>query len=162
MQLHTIVDHHAAYDLWANSLFVKRLDREPPELLDREVRSSFPTLRATILHIRDAQNAWLNRLLGKEVRWPAEDDTAIGTLLKYNVRLRDHVAGLTEAGALRIVAYKDSRGREHQNAVWQMLMHCFNHGSYHRGQLVTMMRVLEMDEIPASDMIIYYRSLKQG
>ncbi|MBK6775796.1 MAG: hypothetical protein IPG74_08100 [Flavobacteriales bacterium] len=39
-------------------------------------------------------------------------------------------------------------------------MHCFNHSSYHRGQLVSMMHALNMDEIPTSDLIVYFRSIK--
>lgn len=161
MQLQPLIDHYAAYDLWANTLFVKRLDREPGELLDKEVASSFPSLRKTLLHIRDAEHAWLCRLTGAAVIWPAEEDMTVGTLLKHNVQLRDHVAGLNEAKLEKIIAYQDLRGNTHQNSAWQMLMHCFNHGTYHRGQLVTIMRGLGMDEVPHSDLIIYFRSIKQ-
>lgn len=161
MILQPLIDHYAAYDLWANSLFVKRLDREPSEVLDKEVSSSFATLRKTLLHIRDADHAWLCRLTGVEQKWPAEEDVAIGTLLKHNVLLRDHVAKLDDAKLQKIHAYNDLRGNTHQNPAWQMLMHCFNHGTYHRGQLVTMMRGLGMDEVPHSDLIIYFRSIKQ-
>lgn len=160
MQLHALVDHYAAYDFWANSLFVRRLDREPSELLDSEVPSSFSSLRQTVLHMRNAEHVWLSRIIGGPLNWPAEADEAVGTLLKHSVLLRDHVAALTDRDLERVVSYKDLKGREHHNAVWQMLMHCFNHSTYHRGQLVTIMRHLGMDEIPASDMIVYFRSLK--
>ena len=160
MQLQPLIDHYAAYDLWANTLFVKRLDREPNELLDKEVPSSFTSLRKTLLHIRDAEHAWLCRLTGVPPKWPAEDDTTVGTLLKHNVLLRDHVAGLNDTKLEKIIAYQDLRGNTHQNSTWQMLMHCFNHSTYHRGQLVTMMRGLGMDEVPHSDLIIYFRSIK--
>jgi uncharacterized damage-inducible protein DinB len=48
----------------------------------------------------------------------------------------------------------------HVQPVWQMLLHCFNHASYHRGQVVTMMRQFDLDEIPALDLVVYQRSLK--
>ncbi|MBK6775797.1 MAG: hypothetical protein IPG74_08105 [Flavobacteriales bacterium] len=96
MHLHTLIDHYAAYDLWANSLFVKRLDREPTEVLDHEVPSSFPTLRTTLLHIRDAEHVWLCRLNNVAHSWPAEASIEPGSLLKHNVLLRDKVAQMSE------------------------------------------------------------------
>jgi uncharacterized damage-inducible protein DinB len=38
-----------------------------------------------------------------------------------------------------------------------MLLHLFNHNTYHRGQLVTMLRQLGMDKIPATDFIVWSR-----
>lgn len=161
MDLRSLIDQYSAYDLWANTLFVRRLDREPGELLDREAPSSFPTLRRTILHVRDAEAAWLCRLLGVPQRWPAEEDVTVNNLLTHCTRMRDHVQGMTAAAMEKIHAYQDLRGNTHQQPAWQMLMHCFNHSTYHRGQLVTMMRVLGMDEIPHSDLVIYHRSMKK-
>jgi len=160
MHLHALIDHYAAYDLWANSLFVKRLDREPTEVLDHEVPSSFPTLRTTLLHIRDAEHVWLCRLNNVAHSWPAEASIEPGSLLKHNVLLRDKVAQMSETMLEKNIAYPDLRGNNRQSAAWHMLMHCFNHSSYHRGQLVSMMHALNMDEIPTSDLIVYFRSIK--
>ncbi len=157
----SLIDHLSAFDLWANTLFVRRLDREPDDVLDRAVPSSFPTLRRTILHIRDAEAAWTDRILKQPQRWPAEEGTAIGSLLTHSTRLRDHVARMTPAALEKVIAYQDLRGNTHQQPVWQMLMHCFNHSTYHRGQLVTMMHALGMDEVPHSDLVIFQRSLKK-
>lgn len=162
MDLHALIDHYAAYDLWANTLFVRRLDREPDELLDREVAGSFPSLRKTILHLRDAEAAWLCRLMGTPQRWPADDNASVGNLLTHVTRMRDHVQKLTTAAIEKIHVYKDLKGNTHHAPAWQMLMHCFNHSTYHRGQLVAMMRTLGMDEIPHSDLVVYQRSLKRA
>lgn len=158
MQVRTLIDQYAAYDLWANTLFVRRLDREPAELLDRNTPSSFPTLRQTLLHIRNAEHVWLKRVRNEAYTWPAEADDAIGSLLKHCALLHDHAASLDDGALAGVVQFKDLRGNEHSSPVWQMLLHCFNHSTYHRGQLVTMMRALGMDDIPASDMIAYFRS----
>lgn len=160
--LRAAIDQYSAYDLWANTLFVRRLDREPDDLLDRETPSSFPSLRATILHVRNAEAAWLARITGAQPKWPASEETGISDLLTHSARMRDHVALMTDAAMQKIIAYQDLKGNNHQQAAWQMLMHCFNHGTYHRGQLVTMMRALGMDEVPHSDLVIYQRSLKQN
>lgn len=50
---------------------------------------------------------------------------------------------------------------EHKMVVHDMLLHLFNHGTYHRGQLVTMLRQLgETDKIPSTDFSTYCRQRK--
>ena len=158
-----ILDQLAGYNLWANSRFLECLQRETDELLDRPVSSSFPSIRATLLHIRDAENAWTHRLRGiSPVPWPAEEDTSIGSLLKFTQRLTYLVLAADEAWFDGVADYKDLRGNTHQQVRWHMLLHCFNHGTQHRGQLITMMRTLGLQDIPANDLVVYQRSLRQG
>jgi uncharacterized damage-inducible protein DinB len=38
-----------------------------------------------------------------------------------------------------------------------MLLHLFNHGTYHRGQLVNQLRQLGIAKIPPTDFIIWSR-----
>ncbi len=162
MDIAHLIDEYAAYDLWANTRLVERLSREHEALIDAPVRSSFPSLRATLLHIRDAHHVWTCRLTGVAHSWPAEQDRSIGTLLKHARVLRDHVRVL-HAGALeRTHSYHDLKGNAHEQVAWRMLMHAFNHASYHRGQVVTMMRQLELDEVPALDLVVFQRQLGQG
>lgn len=161
MQIHALLDQYAAYDLWANTLFVKRLDREPEELLDRPAPSSFPSLRGTLLHIRDAHHVWWCRLNGREHQWPAEDDSSISTLLKHAAMLRDHVARSSDPDLVKERNYIDLKGNAHRQPVWQMLMHGFNHASYHRGQVVTLMHALGLQDVPRTDLVVFQRSLKR-
>jgi uncharacterized damage-inducible protein DinB len=155
-----ILEHYADYDRWANERFVERLEREPEAVLDRQVSSSFPSLRATILHIRDAENTWWGRITGTTVSWPAEASNNIDGLLKYSERLQELVKSCSEAELRREFTYADLRGNEHTQPVWQALMHCLNHSTQHRGQLITMMRSLGLAEIPANDLVVYQRSLR--
>jgi uncharacterized damage-inducible protein DinB len=40
---------------------------------------------------------------------------------------------------------------------WQMLQHLVNHGSYHRGQVTTMLRQIGAVGPRATDLIVFYR-----
>jgi len=162
MDIALLIDEYAAYDLWANTRLVDRLAREHDAVLDAPVRSSFPSLRATLLHIRDAHHVWTCRLTGARHNWPAEEDRAIGTLLKHATVLRDHVRGLDVAALERTHTYHDLKGNPHEQVAWRMLMHAFNHASYHRGQVVTMMRQQELDEVPALDLVVFQRQLARS
>ena len=71
---------------------------------------------------------------------------AIDSLLKYSTRLCDLVYGMDETSMLADRTYKDMRGNTHTQPAWPMLLHCFNHSTQHRGQLITMMRSLQLEE----------------
>ncbi len=44
---------------------------------------------------------------------------------------------------------------EYKIAVNNMLHHIFNHATYHRGQLITMLRQLGADKIPGTDFSLF-------
>lgn len=163
MTIHPLISHLVDYTFWANTRFVERLQQEPEEVLDREVTSSFPSLRATLLHIRDAECAWTHRLQERApIPWPAGTSTTLDTVLDHSGRLRELVLAATDQWLEGQVVYADLRGNRHEQVRWQMILHCCNHGTQHRGQLITMMRTLGLDRIPANDMIVFQRSLRKG
>lgn len=162
MDIHQLIDQYAAYDLWANMRIVGRLSTENPAILDEHVRSSFPSLRATLMHIRNAEAAWLARIRGDEQRWPAEESEEIATLIAHSRRMREEVRAMDAVRLLQPCVYRDLKGNEHSQQPVQMLMHCFNHSTYHRGQVITMMRQLELNDIPPLDLVVFQRALAKG
>ena len=162
MRIKDFLDPYAAYDQWANAQIAGRLAREPDEVLDAPVKSSFPSLRATLMHMRDAECVWRQRSEGRQPTWPAEPSMGIGTFMAYVDRMRAHVHDLSEEELLSTFSYQDLRGNTHTQIRWQALMHCFNHSTYHRGQLVTIMRMLDLGEIPQLDMVVYQRLAAKG
>lgn len=162
MDIRELIDQYAAYNLWANTRIIARLSIENPAILDEHVRSSFPSLRSTLMHIRNAEAAWLARIKGEQVRWPAEPGEEIGTLITYSANMRDQVRGMDNVALLAPCTYQDLKGNTHTQQPVHMLMHCFNHGSYHRGQVITMMRQLELGEVPPLDLVVFQRALSKG
>jgi uncharacterized damage-inducible protein DinB len=53
--------------------------------------------------------------------------------------------------------YQNSRGEQFAQPVYEVVMHVFNHSTYHRGQLVTMMRQLGENNLPQTDFIHFTR-----
>lgn len=154
-----LLHHLAAYGLWANKRFVERLAQEPAEVLDHPVPNSFPSLRTTVLHIRNAEHVWWCRLTGAAPRWPAEENDDIRTLLPHAQHFHDRVIAMGEKEAAMVHSYADLRGNRFQQPAWMMVAHCVNHSTQHRGQLITLMRHLQLQDIPANDMVVYQRSL---
>lgn len=145
----------SAYDSWASTRIVERLQREGDNVLDQHVKSSFPSLRLSMAHIRDATNTWYERIFGE----PRQVfDERIDSLVKMSLVMNDKVRTLDDPQLLELVKYANSRG-EYEQPRWQLLTHCFNHASYHRGQVITIMRQLDLAEVPNTDMVAYQRLL---
>ena len=62
-----------------------------------------------------------------------------------------------DAGVTRVFEYKLLNGQPGKSSFWQMLQHVVNHGSYHRGQVTTMLRQLGAAPAKSTDLITFYR-----
>ncbi len=60
-------------------------------------------------------------------------------------------------GIARPIEYQGWDGRWQAQPFWQMLQHLVNHGSYHRGQVTTMLRQLDVPPPKSMDLIAFYR-----
>jgi uncharacterized damage-inducible protein DinB len=80
-----------------------------------------------------------------QARW----DEVEGRLLKF-------VHGLTQQDLDRVLEYKTLKFGVYQNPLWQSLQHVVNHGSYHRGQVTTMLRQHGAQPI-LTDLMHFYR-----
>ena len=71
-------------------------------------------------------------------------------------RLLALLRGLTQSDLDRIMEYKTFKFGVYRNPVWQALQHLANHGTYHRGQVTTMLRQLGATPV-LTDLMHFYR-----
>ena len=156
-----ILETYTTYNLWANTKLTDVLKSIEPSLIDKEIKSSFPSLRKTMHHIWSAEEVWHKRLHGESpasLPQPGSDFSAFAKQLSARSRgFIDITKNKDENYLQTSCSYKDTRGNSHTNFHWQMIMHCMNHSTYHRGQLVTMLREVGVTTIPSTDMIAYFR-----
>jgi uncharacterized damage-inducible protein DinB len=72
-------------------------------------------------------------------------------------QIRIFIESLGPAGLSRVIEYKTMSGQPGASAYWQMIVHVVNHGSYHRGQVATMLRQLGATPAQSTDMIAFFR-----
>lgn len=163
MDLMSVLKDYARYNVWANERVIQWLKSKPANLLEQETPSSFPTLRATVLHIWAAQDAWLQRLRGIP-SGPFLANTFSGTtddlFTGFAKQTREFDVFLEQCPDdffQQSIAYKNSLGQPFQNANAEVILHCLQHSTYHRGQLVTMGRSLGLTDPPQLDYIAYVR-----
>jgi uncharacterized damage-inducible protein DinB len=162
--LQTMLDYH----YWARDRVLEALDPLTPEQYNRDLGSSFKSIRDTITHIYAAEWAWYSRWQGQSPtalvptdRFP--DLAALRSEWKeHEARMRAFVNGLDEPGTSRVIEYTLLSGQAGASPIWQMLQHVVNHAGYHRGQITTMLRQIGMPPPKPMDMIAYYRLKQQA
>lgn len=151
----------AGHNAWANQRLVKVLAGLPDEQLDRDMASSFPSLRATLLHIWNAESVWYQRLhLASPVVPPAagfsgNTEELLRLFVKQSEDLRGFVATASAAKLAHTVEYNSPAKGICKTPVADILLMVFTHGAYHRGQLVTMLRQQGVPKLPGTDFIEY-------
>ncbi|HEU4472367.1 MAG TPA: DinB family protein [Flavisolibacter sp.] len=161
-----VLTQFAFYNLWANQQLLNLINQLPPEQQYKEVSSSFASLYKTALHLWNAEAIWWQRLkLQERIVQPAE--TFSGSfqeladhLLEQNRLWQEWVSHAQEHMLLHVFLYSNTKKEQFKQPVYQMLLHVFNHNTYHRGQLVTMMHQLGIEKIPQTDFIIWSRSAR--
>ena len=155
------------YNLWANTLISAELKKLTEEQWNLEQKSSFNTIRTTVEHLADCEYNWLKRIDGDST-WEdqAKEFKGINNVLEFWLKQSNKfitLAEQTDAKKLEeIIAYKNSAGDPFKSELYKIVAHVMNHGTYHRGQLVTMVRGVGVAKMPSTDLIMYYRSLTNG
>lgn len=160
--MNKLLKQFVKYNYWANEKFVSLLVEISPKHLDVSVKNSFPSVRKTIFHIWDAEVLYLNRLKGISLDFfPSEKfplTTPIDKMLKTSREFCDFVEDKDDSFFDRICVYKNTQGEEFSQPFAELIMHCMNHSTYHRGQLVTILRGLGYSAFPQTDLIHFLRT----
>jgi uncharacterized damage-inducible protein DinB len=149
------------YDQWANFKIIEVLAALTPEQLGKNMDSSFENIHGTLVHILSADKVWLDRWTGKNpLPLKAEKIPTIEALKKqwdmYYLDVGNYLCGLTDDHLLKPQRYTDFRGNAHDQPLGLQMLHKVNHASYHRGQIVTMLRQLKVKPV-GTDFINFLR-----
>ena len=151
------------YHYWARDRILDAAEKLPPEQFTKDLGSSFKSVRDTLAHTYVAEWAWYSRWTGNSptAALPFEMFPNLGTLRRawseLELKVRAFVDGLGEGGVDRVIDYKMINGEARRSPVWQMVQHMVNHGSYHRGQVTTLLRQLGAAPAQSMDLIRFYR-----
>jgi uncharacterized damage-inducible protein DinB len=153
----------AAYNIWANALLMEILKKLPGELHQKEIPSSFNSLEKTVLHMWNAESIWWQRIkLQERIIGPMDNfngkmEDAIEGLILQNKQWNEWINKAKEHHLQHVFQYQNFKREQFKQPIYQMLIHLFNHGTYHRGQIVNMLRQLGVEKIPQTDFIVWSR-----
>lgn len=155
----------ADYHYWANDRLLAVVDGLSPEQFSRDLGSSFPSLQATLAHMMNAEALWMSRILGETAAGVKPEDVPTPAAVRtrwsdLEQQMRRLLAELDGATLDRTVVSRMSDGRQFTQPLEVALHTVFNHGTYHRGQVTTMLRQVGATSA-GTDLVLYYR-VKSG
>ena len=157
---------HLEYNAWANNRIAEAVSDVDNSLLFEERKSSFPSIAKTLLHVWDAEQIWINRMKGISLsQFPSvlfhggKEELING----FRESSRELLSLIKEKGTAFVASsyhYTNLKGQPFTDTVEDTLFHIVNHGTYHRGQIITMLREAGVTKLPATDLIFFLRETR--
>lgn len=156
-----LLHQYVAYNAWANEKICESVIVLSQDQLHLALKSSFDSIYKTVLHVYGATFLWRKRLNREEnLQLPIDVFEGDAKLLTQAWMDEDQqwliMVGKLEPDRLsEILTYKNLKGETFRLPVYQIIQHVVNHGTYHRGQLVTLLREVGVNKIPATDFSLW-------
>lgn len=164
MSLKKMMSNYAAYNLWVNQQFVNWLSPKSDELLYAEVPSSFSTIIKTLDHIWSTEEYWFSVISETPQREKKEEnelskEEIFDGLLESSAKLADFINSLSEEDLVKEIKIIN-QWFECELPISDYLLQVINHGTYHRGQIVTIGRNIGITDASNTD-YNFYNVVKQ-
>jgi uncharacterized damage-inducible protein DinB len=138
----------ANFDGWATDRLLGVAARLPAEAWTRPVDSRLPCLRDACVHLVSGAVVWLARWQGRPLttglRAVAFASAAALQQRWHGVASarREFLEAVPTDQLLSPLAYRTASGRERREVLALTVVHQVSHAAYHRGQIVTTLRLL--------------------
>lgn len=160
MNLQTSITDFANYNLWANQQYVNWLSTKTEAQLNQEVPSSYSSILKTLNHIWGVEEYWysiITQTEGFENRFAVTHlnaDEIFKGLINRSALLVNAIKLLTEAELVEKLAVINP-WFEGNLLRYEYVQQTVNHATYHRGQIVTMGRNIDITDAPVTDYIFF-------
>lgn len=158
-----LLKQYAVYNIWASQQILNVILNLSEEQQFAELPSSFSSLYKTIFHMWDAESIWWQRMKMQErINRPSENekasmkDVAEG-LLQQSKQWAEWVSKASGLSIEHVFHYQDTKRVQYKQPIYEMLLHVFNHSTYHRGQLINQLRQLGIEKLPSTDFVTWTR-----
>ena len=153
------------YNQWANQKICKYLagvDDVAGE--NSSTKNELFAIKNIILHIADGEQTWLSRLNGDNVPHMHQLDlngsfASICNLIHKNSQLFiEFIHEKRDSFFLESTEYINLKGVKFSQNNAEIILHCMNHSTFHRGQVINMLRHVGYTDQSASDFIMFLRA----
>jgi uncharacterized damage-inducible protein DinB len=149
-----------AYNDWANRRVVDACRALDSAAFARATEGSFGSIKDTLAHIAWAEWLWLERWQHRSPKQSALPDASSLAAIE---RVMTEVARGQQSFVERVrdeelrerISYVNIKGETWEYTLGQMLQHTVNHSTYHRGQIVTLLRQAGAKGV-STDYLLYF------
>ncbi|WP_339815753.1 DinB family protein [uncultured Imperialibacter sp.] len=158
MTLKETISSYIRYNHWANERLTQWLQTSSNEVLYTETNASFASIDLTLQHMKNAQFFWYEVITEGDVKKLDETikvksiEAVIEELLRGSEKMVDTYTTFSEKQLAADINSPVMTRTRHD-----FIMHVINHNSYHRGQIITIARILgAVSNIPETDYETYF------
>lgn len=151
---------------WANRTILDSVAALTAEEYARPIGGSFGSVQGTLVHLYGADWIWLERFHGRSPRALPEGDELLpldaltGKWREVEAGQRAYMDTLTPERLAEPLSYVAFSGDKFTRRLGDALLHLANHGTYHRGQVVTLLR--QLGHKPASTDYLRFIDARQS
>jgi uncharacterized damage-inducible protein DinB len=155
--------NYLRYNHWANQKMCRYLSSLDLPGEDMVSGSIYETIRKIILHIADGEQTWLSRLNGENIPHMHNLDLSgsyqvICTLiLKNSDEFIEFIENKEDSFFRDSTDYINLKGKSFSQNNAEIILHAMNHSTFHRGQVINMLRNVGYTDQSASDFIMFLR-----
>lgn len=154
-----------AYNSWATNRIFDATKRLSPEHYSKDMKSSHGGIHGTLVHMVGAEKVWVERFNAKPQPFLKAEEIPNAAALyaiweKAGYETAKWLGLMTDKKLNDTFTMKTLKGDTFTHIFWQAFQHLVNHSTYHRGQIVTMLRQLDVKP-PSTDLILFYRETKR-
>jgi uncharacterized damage-inducible protein DinB len=131
------------YNTWANGKTLDSLEAISNEAFVAPMGGSFASIRDTVVHILGAEWIWWQRCIGERPKGllDAASFPDVASLRERWHEIDDgYQAVINSADLDEEITYVNRHGNQYTYSIGRILLHNANHSTYHRGQVVTLLR----------------------
>ena len=160
MTLQEIKTLHA-YNSWADNRIFDAVAQLPTDQYMQDTKSSHGGIHGTLIHMVGAEKVWLERFQGDPQPFltqnPPKSLQELKTVWeKVGYDTAHWLGTMTDKKLNETFTMKTVKGDTYTHVYWQAFQHLVNHSSYHRGQIITMLRQSGAKPV-STDLILFYR-----
>jgi uncharacterized damage-inducible protein DinB len=152
----------AAYNAWATHRVFQAVEALPAEETARDLKSSHKSIHGTLTHMVGAEKIWLSRMTGnpdKGMVRPSDVPTIADVRALWEqtgFATAKFLGTMTDRKLQETFSMSTAAGDQFTHTFAQALQHVVDHSSYHRGQVITLMRQMGYTP-PNTGMISFFR-----
>jgi uncharacterized damage-inducible protein DinB len=151
-----------AYNAWANNRILHALADVPEQEYLQDMKSSHGSIHGTMVHIVAAEKLWQSRWSGTpgETLLTTDDVPSLPRLTSLWEEVgrgtARFIGAMTDRKLANTLQVDSLAAGPITLTYWQSLQHLVDHSSYHRGQIIALLRQLGFTP-PTTSMLLFLR-----
>ena len=161
-----LIINYTKFNLWANSKICYFLSVLDEPLLDKKLIDNLPSMKGVVDQIWDAETTFYNRFTGNTAEnTPSKEFNGDFKELKrkflqqsQNITL--YALSLDDNQLKKDFEYSNEEGEKFKTQLYRIVLHCVNHSTFLRGQILTIFRDLGYRDYSPIDLETYFKEDK--